>query len=258
MIRGLYTSAQSMNNDERRMEVISNNLANINTNGFKRDTPATGSFEEVMTQIINSGKEDDEDDQNDIGKLTLGVGVNDVVTSFKQGNLIKTDGPLDVAIMNSELSFFSIDVPGENGTSEMYTRDGSFTINSVGQLTTKDGYIVKGENGPIALNGSKVSINSDGSIVQDGVIVDKLLIKEFSDSKLLKKHGNNLIYDSGDTEVKPFSGQIVQSSLEASNVNSISEMVDMINVMRSYEANQKVLKAHDETLQKAVNEVGRV
>lgn len=255
MIRGLYTSALGMGNRERRMDVISNNLANINTNGFKKDNAVTTSFSEVMTEIINS---DQRDDQSNIGKLSLGVGIDDVVTSFTQGSFIKTENPLDVALANSELAFFCVDVPSSNNTQEMYTRDGAFTINSNGQLVTKDGYIVKGENGPITIKGNKVTINTDGSIIEDGKVVDKLLVKEFSDSKLLKKHGSNLIFDSGSSQTKPFSGQVIQGSLETSNVNSITEMVDMINVMRSYEANQKVLKAHDETLQRAVNEVGKL
>jgi len=255
MIRGLYTSAMGMQNNEKRMEVISNNLANIDTTGYKKDTAVSTSFAEVMTEIINS---DQDDNQNDVGKLSLGVGVDDVVTNYKQGSLVKTENPLDVAITNSELAFFAVEVPGANGAQEMYTRDGGFTVNSLGQLTTKDGYLVKGENGVITLNGSKVNINEDGSVIEDGSSVDKLLIKEFADSSRLNKQGNNLISNTGDTQTKPFSGQVVQGSLESSNVNSISEMVEMISVMRSYEANQKVLKSHDDTLQKAVNEVGRV
>jgi len=260
MIRGLYTSALGMSNNEKRMEVIANNLANINTNGYKKDTAVSTTFSEVMTEVINGSEDNNQSSQKNIGKLSLGTEIDDVIISFKQGSLLKTDNPLDLAITNSDLSFFCVDVinPKSKQAQEMYTRDGGFTVNSLGQLTTKDGSIVKGEKGPIILKGGSISVNVDGTIIQDGITVDKLLIKEFVNADNLKKYGENLIIDAGNSQTNPFSGQIVQGSLENSNVNSISEMVDMISVMRSYEANQKVLQAHDNTLQKAANEVGRL
>lgn len=259
MIRGLYTSTMGLQDNEKRLEIISNNLANVNTNGFKKDKPATSSFSDVMTQIIGGEQEESGSSKKNIGKLALGVGINEVVTDYKQGSLVKTDNPLDFAITNSNLSFFCIDVANGSGqTQEMYTRDGAFTINSLGQLVTKDGNIVKGENGSITLKGTNINVNSDGTIVEDGQVVDKLLIKEFADSKGLKKQGNNLIADTANSQTEESNGQIVQGSTETSNVNSINEMVDMINVMRAYESNQKVLQAHDQTLQKAVNEVGKL
>lgn len=253
MIRGLYTSAQSMAQDERRMEVISNNLANMNTNGYKKDTAVTRAFNEVMADVTGS---------NQVGKnnnkLILDLGIDDVATNYKAGSTVQTGNKLDFAIGNSDLAMFAVDVPSQNGTQEMYTRDGSFTLNDKGQLVTKDGNTVKGEKGPIVLNGSDITVNSDGAIVQNGTVVDKLLIKEFNDSKTLKKYGNNLISADSNTQTKPFSGQIIQGSVESSNINSITEMVDMISVMRSYEASQKVLQAHDSTLQKAANEIGKI
>lgn len=258
MIRGLYTSTLGMSKDEKRMEVISNNLANINTTGFKKDTAVSKSFSDVMTDVINDNSDNGNSNKKNIGKLTLGIGINEVSTSYKQGEIIKTNNPLDFAITGSELGFFSVDVIGKNGTQEMYTKDGSFVINSLGQLSTKSGYVLKGENGPISLSGTDISISADGSVYNNGEVVDKLLIKEFADSKAITKYGNNLVTANKDAETKTFSGQIIQGSLESSNVNSVSSMVEMIEVMRSYEANSKVLKAHDDTLQKAVNDVGRV
>lgn len=251
MIRGLYTSAQSMAQDERRMEVISNNLANMNTNGFKKDTAITRSFNDVMADVTESN-------QTSNNKLTLNLGIDDVSTNYKPGSIVQTGNKLNFAIGNSDLAMFAVDVPGQNGTQEMYTRDGSFTLNDQGQLVTKDGYIVKGEKGAIVLNGSDITVSADGSIVQDGTIIDKLLVKEFNDSKTLKKYGNNLISADSSAQTKEFSGQVIQGSVESSNVNSITEMVGMIGTMRSYEASQKVLQAHDNTLQKAANEVGRL
>lgn len=255
MIRGLYTSAQSMNQNEKRMEVISNNLANMNTNGFKKDTSVTKAFNEVLADVSGDNQANNTNNNN---KLILNLRIDEVSTNFKAGSTVQTGNKLDFSIGNSDLAMFAIDVQGQNGTQEMYTRNGSFTLNDKSQLVTKDGYIVKGEMGPIVLENSDITVNSDGSIVQNGTVIDKFLIKEFNDSKTLKKYGNNLISADPNTETKPFSGMIIQGAVESSNVNSISEMVDMISVMRTYEANQKVLQAHDNTLQKAANEVGRL
>lgn len=253
MIRGLYTSNLGMINNQAKLETISNNLANINTNGYKKDLLVSKSFSEVMTDVISN------DTKNKIGKMSLGIGADEVVTDFSQGSVISTDNPLDLAFTDSELSFFCVDVPEGNGqTQEMYTRDGGFTVNNLGQLVTKDGNIIKGENGDILLKGGSIVINQDGSVLEDGQFVDKLLIKEFENSKDLKKYGNNLITANENAGVNEFTGKIIQGSIETSNINSITEMVDMINVMRTYEANQKVLRAHDETLEKAVSEVGRL
>lgn len=253
MIRGLYTSAQGMAQEERRMDTIANNLANINTNGYKKDTAVTKAFNDVLADVTASNQAN-----NNNNKLTLNLGMDDVATDFSSGTVTQTGNKLDFAIGNSNLAMFAVDVPGQNGTQEMYTRDGSFTLNDQGQLVTKDGYIVKGQNGPIVLKGSDITVNSDGTIVQNGTVVDKLLIKEFSDSKSLHKYGNNLISADSNAQTNPFSGQVLQGAVESSNVNSISEMVNMINVMRSYEANQKVLQANDSTLQKAANDVGKL
>jgi flagellar basal-body rod protein FlgF len=125
-------------------------------------------------------------------------------------------------------------------------------------LVTKDGYEVMGEYGPIFLNSDNIIIEEDGTIIEDGEIIDRLLIRNFYDTSTLRKIGSNLVESTEDADEGYFTGSIVQGFLEQSNVNIIKEMVDMITVMRSYEASQKVLQAQDGTLEKAVNEVGMV
>jgi flagellar basal-body rod protein FlgG len=123
---------------------------------------------------------------------------------------------------------------------------------------TKEGNPVLGQKGLIVLGDGDFSVAADGTVSQNGEVVDKLLIAEFADTTVLKKYGNNLLQADEDAQVTEFTGEVMQGYLEQSNVNIVKEMVDMITVQRTYEANQKVLKAMDGTLEKAVNEVGAV
>jgi flagellar basal-body rod protein FlgF len=258
MIRGLYTSGWSMLAIQKKMDTISNNLANVNTTGFKKDTLVFESFPDLLTKRIND-TQSRLNPSGIVGGMRLGKDVGEVYTWFGQGQLTDTNNKLDMAISDSESAFFSVLVTDADGNEkEYYTRDGSFMIGPENVLMTKDGYAVEGQNGPIVLDGGDFTVEQDGSIVQDGEIVDSLLIKEFTDTGTLRKYGDNLLEATDQTEEADFTGVIRQGFLEQSNVNIVREMVDMITVMRSYEANQKVLQAQDSTLDKAVNQVGAV
>lgn len=192
-----------------------------------------------------------------IGKMSLGSDASMVFTYFDQGQVVSTGSKLDLAIKDSGSSFFTVTIPDENGNmKEYYTRDGAFSLNSQMQLVNKEGYLVMGEDGPIVLNGEDFMVQEDGTVVQNGAIVGKLLIRSFTDPLTLRKIGDNLLDRTVETQEKTFDGVILQGSLERSNVNVIKEMVNMINVMRIYETNQKLLTAQDGTLEKVVNEVG--
>lgn len=115
-----------------------------------------------------------------------------------------------------------------------------------------------GENGPVILREGPFSVDEYGYILQDGEIIDRLLITEFTDTTVLRKFGNNLLQAGEDAQTRAFTGTIQQGHIELSNVNIVREMVDMISVMRAYEANSRVLQAIDSTLDKAVNQVGAV
>lgn len=258
MIRGLYTSGWSMLAIQKKMDVISNNMANVSTNGYKKDTLVLESFPSVLTKIIKDYNGTSRS-MRDIGTMELGSDVGEVFTYYSQGQLAKTENNLDMAIRDSSNAFFTVLMEDAQGSRrEMYTRDGSFSRNSGNYLVTGDGYAVLGENGPIMLGGGDFSVEEDGAVMQDGVVVDKLLIREFADTAALKKYGGNLIQADEDAQTVPFTGTVQQGFTELSNVNIVREMTDMITVMRSYEANQKVLQAMDGTLEKAVNEVGAV
>ncbi|MGE5614132.1 MAG: flagellar hook-basal body protein [Bacillota bacterium] len=258
MIRGLYTSGWGMLAIEKKMDIISNNMANAATNGYKKDTLVLESFPELMTKKIKDF-EGMSFRLRDIGTMRHSSDVGEVFTYYSQGQLSKTENELDIAIRDSNNAFFTIAVPDENGNfAAFYTRDGAFSRNSNNMLVTKEGYTVLGENGPIVLRDGEFTVSEDGTITQDGELIDRLLITEFQDTSVLRKHGNNLVRAVEGAVTREFTGTVQQGFVELSNVNIVREMVDMITVLRLYEANQKVLHAMDGTLEKAVNQVGSV
>ncbi len=256
MIRGLYTSGWSMLAVQKKMDIISNNMANVSTNGYKKDILVLESFPSLLTKIIKDYNGTPASMRN-IGTMELGNDVGEVFTNYTQGQLAKTENGLDMAIRDSNNAFFTVSVTDADGTErELYTRDGSFTRGRDNSLLTKDGHAVMGENGLIMLESGDFSVGKDGTIIQNDQVVDRLQIREFTDTAVLRKFGNNLVQAEENAGRRNFSGIIQQGFTELSNVNIVREMVDMITVMRSYEANQKALQAMDGTLEKAVNVVG--
>jgi flagellar basal-body rod protein FlgG len=261
MIRGLYIAASAAISENKRIDVISNNIANVNTSGFKKDTMITESFPEILMKRIGSvdykdiiSKAPITSKIGYIGKMNNGVRIDEVFTNFEQGSISTSGNPLDLALQGD--GFFSIETP----TGERYTRSGEFTLDGEGYITTKEGYKVLGQNGPMQVNGKNLIINGDGQVFSDGNEVDTLKLADFNDYTLLKKQGDALYIDaSGDAgNMKASEGLVLQGSFETSNVNSVKAMVEMITMLRSYEANQKIIKTHDEMLGKSVNEIGRV
>lgn len=255
MIRGLYTSGYSMLVESKRMDVIANNLANVDTTGFKKDTVSLQSFPELLTTKINDTKTP-LNSTGSIGNMRLGMDIGDVSTYFTQGQLVQTGSPLDVSISNADNAFFTVAKQNQNNIETYYTRDGSFVLNAEGILSTQNGEIVLGENGPIQLSGTDFKINSDGTVVQNKNVIDKLIITQFQDPKALTKFGSNLLTAPQTAPKSEFTGQLQQGYIEKSNVSTVKEMVNMITVMRSYEANQKMVQFQDSTLEKVINEVG--
>lgn len=254
MIRGLYTSGLGMLQQSKKMDVVSNNLANANTTAYKADGVTFEAFSDVLAKRINDTKTPG--GTNDVGHMNLSSDVSKIYTNYTAGNEMKTDNKSDLAIGNSEKSFFTVDFQTSNGVEEKYTRDGGFMINNEGYLTTKEGYMVKGEKGYIKMPSKDFSVAEDGTISINNQVIDKLVIKTFGNPDALRKLGNNLVQVEGDAKEEDFKGIVMQGFLEGSNVNVVKEMVDMISLTRTYEANQKVLQTQDQMLEKSVNEIG--
>lgn len=254
MVRGLYVASTGMNVQTQRMDIISNDLANVNTTGYKKDVAVVASFPEVLTSRLRDAQ-NHIPNNGEIGMMTFGAKIDGIYTQFVQGSVRQTTSNNDVAIQGD--GFFTVNTPA----GPAYTRDGSFIVNNEGMLVTQEGYNVMGENGPIELGeaflqeGGEFVINDNGEISIGGQAIDRLQLVAFENNEALTKMGDNLYQAQG--AVVPFTGSVAQGFLEMSNVNSVTAMVDMITVSRAYEANQKVIQTQDSLLGKAVNELGR-
>lgn len=247
MIRGIYSSASGMMAEMTRTDATANNLANANTTGYKKDVAVSKDFASVMITRINDGQD------ADIGAMGRGTVIDEIAVNQEAGAIRNTGNDLDMAVDGK--GFFVVQTP--NGV--RYTRNGAFTRSSQGELVTQDGYQVLGQNGaPIRLTGTKFAVNADGTVFNNGVQTGRLQVMDFVDERQLTKEGASLFAASGNAQREPASGSVRQGTLEMSNVNVVTEMVNLINGYRAYETNSKSVQAHDQLLDKAVNEVGKV
>jgi flagellar basal-body rod protein FlgF len=239
--RGLFAAASGMLADQIRQDVIANNLANATTAGFKGDTAVGEAFPSLLINQLQTGAT--------IGKLGLGSRITEVATDGSQGALRQTGNTYDLAIAGD--GWFS--VQGPNGVA--YTRNGAFTTDAKGQLVTADAQPVLDDGGRPITVGNNATISPDGRVTVDGRQIAKLAVTAL-DPKRLHKLGDNLYTGTVVKDAQP--SRVEQGFLEGSNVNSVKEMVDLISTMRSFEAGQKAVQALDDTLGKAVNDVGRI
>ncbi len=278
MLRGIYTGVSGMIAQENRMDSVANNLANVDKTAYKKDQAIFKAFPDMLIRRINESglgivPAGSYDSMPFVGKLPTGVEVNEVFTQFTQGSLQRTENSFDLALEGQ--GFFT--VMTERG--ERYSRDGSFTINEEGILMTHNGNPVIGENGIIRLQTNNFIINEQGEIVVNSQlsldpeemvnadnnqwaqprVIDRLKIVDFENRRMIKKEGDSMYREteySGPAAVTD-EVKVRQGFLEKSNVNIVREMVDMIEVQRSYEANQKTISTADQTLGRLINEVGR-
>ncbi len=240
-----------MNAQQNRLDAISNNLANVDTAGYKRDITVSKSFPELLLRRTNlDGVYETPFGSAEvapvIGKLGLGIETNENYTDFAQGSFRQTDQNTDVAFGGK--GFFSIQTP----LGERYTRDGNFIIGKEGILETKDGFPVLGEKGFIRVENDKFTVNEDGVISsqEDSEVIDRFKVVRFDNERYLKKMGNNL-YSANDISGSAHIAEgaerpkFLQGYMETSNVNVVNEMVQMIEVNRAYEANQKTITSGD-------------
>lgn len=259
MIREFYNSVSGLITLQNEEETITNNIANVNNNGYKKRLLTKQSFDDVM--ISNRQKlSGDKYVRNNIGTMNLGVKTSDVETVFTQGSFKSTDKQTDFAI-DGRGFFVARNANGQ----QVYTRDGNFKVNQQGYLITNDGCEVMGNNNttgatePIYVGNMNFSLDSNNNIDLAGVgATHKLVTVDFDneDYKNLEPLGDNYV-----TTANPIYNarvNVVQNALEASNVDSTDEMIKLMQVKRQFETNQKFVKMQDETVQKAATELGRV
>lgn len=253
MLRGLYAAACGLMAESARNDVIANNLANVNTTGFKKDAVAVRSFPEVLVKRMNDGR------PAAVGPLARGTVIDEIRTYHGAGPLLSTGRSLDLAIIGS--GFFVVRTP----QGERYTRSGSLTVSPEGLLVDAGGRPVMGEKGPVtidssALEAGSLQISETGEVQAGGETIDRLRIVAPGDLRQLQKQGGSL-YTLADPQAelpdRP-DCRLETGFLEASNVNPVAEMVDLITAMRAFEAGSKAIQAYDATLERAVNEIARV
>ena len=257
MIRALYVSAQAMNTQLQSLDVVANNIANVNTTGFKGATVVTQSFPMHLMRSVGLPVGEVPIKENLVGQMTFGTTVSDVSINFANGSLEMTSGDLDLALVGD--GFFTIGVPLEGGgMNVMYTRAGSFAISPESFLVNQSGYYVLNEAGAqISIPSGPIEINQNGDVIVNSEIVATLGVVSFEDNSVLRQHGYTLFTAIDGAVYTDFSGNVVQGYLERSNVNIIREMVNMVNISRKYEINSRLVGMHDTTLGQAVNEIAR-
>jgi len=273
MTRGLYIAGQGMLLQRRRMETITHNIANADTTGFKKDHFISHSFDDVLIRRINDhnvvrrpgvpgGVNPDEPAARPplvwagrapgVGPLRLGVQVDHLYTDFQMGNLETTERPTDFALIGD--AFFVVDT--ENG--ERYTKAGAFYLDNLGYIVDGNGNFLLGENGPINVGGLDFRVDQQGNVWNEDGLVDTIRVVSFEDNTTLRREGLNLFFATEPPLPDPHEFRIAQGFIEMSNVDIGREMVDMIAMFRTYETNQRMLQMIDETIGRAVNEIGRL
>lgn len=278
MERGLYISATGMTAQQWRMDAVSNNLANVDLNGYKRDEAIHKAFPEMLIRRFN----DDGvykmpfgsmETAPIVGKLGMGVEQNEYFTVYSQGALKETTNPFDMAL--EDKGFFTIQTP----QGERLTRNGAFVLGKEGYIETKDGFPVLGDKGPIQVKQNNFSIDAQGRVWvneefqndpnrlvsteenswKKTVLLDTLKLVNVEQPRYLAKQGNSqyaTTENSGESVEIALNKRpaVRQGFLEGSNVNPVTEMVQMIEVNRAYENNSKMIQTHDSLMGKLINE----
>jgi len=261
MNQSLWIAKTGLEAQQTRMSVVSNNLANVNTTGFKRGNVV---FQDLLYQNVRqAGGQTSQDTQLPSG-LMLGTGTRVVATEklYSQGNIVQSDNPLNVAVQGR--GFFQILLP--DGTLA-YTRDGTFQLDSQGQLVTSTGYQVQpaitipdGVQSVTIGNDGTVSVSVAGQAAPTQI--GSLQLADFVNPAGLQPIGENMVIEtaaSGSPQIGTPSlsglGKTLQGSLETSNVNVVEELVDMIETQRAYEMNSKAVQSTDQMLSFIVNNI---
>lgn len=258
MLRGLYTAHTGLRNEQNRMDILTNNLANASTVGFKKEGSTSQPFREVLAVKIKDSSVGLGTVQP-IGHSRLGVKIGENYTDYTQGSFRITDNTYDLALAGS--GFFALEYTDSQGeTSTKFTRAGNFTLTQDGYLVNNDGmYVLDTQNRRIQLDTLKdTTIDDNGVIFQDERQVAQIQVTDFEDYDYLEKFGDTFFQPVEGAASMEGSAEVKSGVLEMSNMSVISEMVNMIAVTRAYESNQKIMQTYDESLGIAVSQLGRI
>jgi flagellar basal-body rod protein FlgG len=259
MLRSLYTAATGMEAQQLKMDVISNNLANTSTTGFKK---VRAEFEDLLSETIRGAAAPDPRGGTSPSPLQVGLGVRTGATtrSFGQGELLTTHNPLDVAIEGD--GFFRVVRPGGEPA---YTRAGNFRVDATGRLVSQRGEMVDPEI-TVPTDATDLEIRQDGTVLarvpgkEQPEELGRIELFSFPNPAGLEAIGGNLLVETAGSgaavQARPGElgvGSLAQGFLEGANVKAVEEMIDMISTQRAYELNSKVIQAADQMLQRLTN-----
>ncbi|HOJ47966.1 MAG TPA: flagellar hook-basal body protein [Bacillota bacterium] len=241
----IYSATTGMIARQKSMNITGNNIANLETNGYKRSQAVYDTFAEYLVYRKDG-------QSTEVGNSSRGVIINDIYTSFEQGPIANTGKALDFAL--DGFGFFTIESAA--GGQYMLTRDGRFTVDAEGFLKNLYGDYVLGQNGRIFVGNNAVTVDEQGNIFIGGNVIDSFLITVPDAAEGMQMLSNGLIAYVGGTEA--FAGRILQGCLEKSNVNLIDEMTTMLADARAFQACSQLIKAEDELNRKTVTELAKV
>lgn len=278
MFKGFYTATTGMIAQQRRTEMLSNNIANASTPGYKADQSTVRAFPNMLLSAIEkNGKANLQNGFNpmstqQIGTLGTGVYMQETIPDYTQGQLVQTDLKSDVALIDEYLPvrgdgsrtgglYFRLQTDGQ----EAYTRNGNFTVDSQGSLVTSGGnYVLSTTGEPIRVTSDDYTITEDGRVLENNELIAQIDVAYVEDPDRLIKQDNGLYYTEDGNELtsayddNDIAFSMRQGYIEQSNVDAGSTMTEMMSAYRSFEANQKMLQAYDRSMDKAVNEIGKV
>jgi len=258
MLKGLYIAYTGMINEQHRMDTMTNNLANASTVGYKKEGATSQSFDDILTVKIKDASVGERLVQR-LGRNNPGVKIGENYTDYTQGSFRVTGNTYDLALAGE--GFFAIEFTNKSGeTSTMYTRAGQFTLNREGYLVNEDGdYVLDEQSRRIQLDAlQEATISDDGTITQNGNAVAKIQVVDFEDYNYLEKYGESYYRPIEGARTTQAEAEVKSGYLEMSNVQVVSEMVNLISITRAYESNQKIIQTYDSSLEIAVTQLGRV
>lgn len=248
MIRGMITTNRNLHILEKKQENLSTSVANLNTAGYKEQEIIQSTL--LEQNLFNRLDGPELNQQFNVGGLPLGNQIDEVYRDFSQGGIKLTNSATDLAIQGD--AFFTV----ETGTGEvMYTRNGNFTVDAEGFLATQEGHhVLSTTNDPIQVGSMDFTVSNNGMVIETE---QQLQLTTFADPAALTSTGDTLFAGNGGVMAGGDS-VVLQSAIETANTNTADVMIDLMQISREFEANQKILQAADQTLQKAVNELGKV
>lgn len=257
MVKGLYVANTGMMNEQRRVDVLTNNLANSATTGYKKEGTTSEAFKDVLAYKIKDTSEPGIAKR--LGTMNLGVKIGENYVDYSQGSFHETGNTFDLALSGD--GFFAVDFMDKEGNCILkYTRDGSFTLNKDGALVNKNGdFLMSTDHTHIILDPTQdFAVDREGRVFQNGVQQATIQVTDFEDYDYLIRYGENYFEPVEGATEKEATAEIYSGYLETSNVQVVREMVDLITFTRAYESNQKIIQAYDQTIGTTVNDVGKV